>query len=135
MFGGIGFDSSYDSKSQELVKSKNVINRKPEEYITTFEYPNIEDVYEKIKALDIYSYPDEYDAYKESTIYTSPSTNYVLTIANKTIEAKNCPILNSIPEQLPEKARKFLELVFLIRDTIQHSEEWNSLPDFEVLYL
>ena len=132
---GIGFDSSYDSKSKELVKTKNVINKKTEDYVTTFEFPNIEDVYTKIRELDIYSYPDEYDAYRETSVYTAPSTNYVLTVGNKTIEAKNCPIISYIPETLSDKAKKFLELVFLIRDAVISSDEWSSLPDSEVLYL
>ena len=132
---GIGYDSTYDSKTEVLVKEKIVYERKPEEYITTYHYPNIEDVYSKIKAMNIYSYPDLFDAYQGVSMHTAPATNYILVVGDKTIEAKNCPLIDGYPEGLTAKGKKYLEVVFLIRDTIQNSEEWKALPDPEVKYL
>ena len=132
---GIGFDSSYDSNSGTLVKTDKVIERSPEEYVTTFEYPGLESLYEKAKNLSLYNYPSNYDAYNGVSISTDPKTNYRLTIDDKTIEAKDCPIIEGYPEGLSWSAKKFLEIVFEIRDTILNSEEWKALPDYEVLYM
>ena len=131
---GVGFDSSYDSKTGTLIKTDKVINRSPEEYVTTFEYPNIESLYEKVKMFALYQYPSTYDPYEGVTISTDPKTNYKLTIDDKTIEARNCPIIEGYPEGLTWSGKRFLELVFEIRDTIQNSDEWKALPDYEVLY-
>ena len=131
---GVGFDSSYDSKTGTLIKTDKVINRSPEEYVTTFEYPNIESLYEKVKMFALYRYPSTYDPYEGVTISTNPKTNYKLTIDDKTIEARNCPIIEDYPEGLTWSGKRFLELVFEIRDTIQNSDEWKALPDYEVLY-
>jgi hypothetical protein len=131
---GVGFDSSYDSKTGTLIKTDKVINRSPEEYVTTFEYPNIESLYEKVKMFTLYRYPSTYDPYEGVTISTNPKTNYKLTIDDKTIEARNCPIIEGYPEGLTWSGKRFLELVFEIRDTIQNSDEWKALPDYEVLY-
>lgn len=131
---GVGFDSSYDSDSGTLVKTNKVIERSPEEYVTTFEYPSLESLYEKAKHLSLYYYPSDYDAYDGVLISTSPMTNYRLTIDDKTIEARNCPIIDGYPEGLSWRAKEFLEIVFEIRDTILNSEEWKALPDYEVLY-
>ena len=131
---GVGYDSSYDSKTGTLIKTDKVINRSPEEYVTTFEYPNIKSLYEKVKMFSLYQYPSTYDPYEGVTISTNPKTNYKLTIDDKTIEARNCPIIEGYPEGLSWSGREFLELVFEIRDTIQNSDEWKALPDYEVLY-
>ena len=131
---GVGFDSSYNSKTGTLIKTDKVINRSPEEYVTTFEYPNIESLYEKVKLFALYQYPSTYDPYEGVTISTNPKTNYKLTIDDKTIEARNCPIIEGYPEGLTWSGKEFLELVFEIRDTIQNSDEWKALPDYEVLY-
>ena len=131
---GTGFDSSYDSNSGTLIKANKVIKRSPEEYVTTFEYPSLESLYEKAKNLPLYSYPSDYDAYDGVSISTNPTTNYRLTIDDKTIEVRNCPIYNGYPEGLSWNAKKFLEIVFEIRDTILNSEEWKALPEYEVFY-
>ena len=131
---GVGFDSSYDSKTGTLIKTDKVINRSPEEYVTTFEYPNINSLYEKVKMFALYQYPSTYDPYEGVMISTNPKTNYKLTIDDKTIEARDCPIIEGYPEGLTWDGKRFLELVFEIRDTIQNSDEWKALPEYEVLY-
>ncbi|MBR5750115.1 MAG: hypothetical protein IKX82_00495, partial [Bacilli bacterium] len=73
--------------------------------------------------------------YNGVSISTDPKTNYRLTIDDKTIEAKDCPIIEGYPEGLSWDAKRFLEIVFEIRDTILNSEEWKALPDYEVLYM
>ena len=131
---GTGFDSSYESKTGTLIKAKKVIKRSPDEYVTTFEYPNIKSLYEKVKMLPLYQYSSAYDPYEGVMISTNPKTNYKLTIDDKTIEARDCPIIEGYPEGLTWDGKRFLELVFEIRDTIQNSDEWKALPDYEVLY-
>ena len=132
---GCDYDSSYDSQTHILVKANKVIEHQPKEYITTYQYPNVESIYNKVKAMNIYSYPNLYDAYQGVSIYTEPNTNYLLKIGDKTIEAKDCPIVNGYPKGLTNKGKKYLELVFEIIDTVTGSEEWKALPDPEVLYL
>ena len=133
---GVQYDSSYDSKTGKVVKTNKVIERKPEEYITTYQLPNLEDIYYKVKKMNPYSYPDNFDPFATKYhILSMPNTNYKLVIGDKTIEVKEFPIGASEEElNLSSKGKKFFEVVNLIIDTLQASEEWKALPDYEVLY-
>ena len=43
-------------------------------------------------------------------------------------------MIGGYPEGLSWGAKKFLEIVFEIRDTILNSDEWKALPEYEVFY-
>ena len=107
---GVGLDSSYDSRTGTLIKTKYVVERQPEEYIAIYQYPNINEIYEMAKSINVYSYADHYYPYEGSLIMTSPSVNYVFEINDKTITSNDCPILNEIPDEaIKNESLKYLE--------------------------
>ena len=131
---GVQKDSSYDSRTGTLIKTKYVRERQPEEYITTYQYPNINEIYEMAKSINVYSYADDYYPYEGSLIMTSPSVDYVFEINDKTITSNDCPILNEIPDDVTERGKKYLALLLTIKNTLITSDEWKAMPDPEILY-
>ena len=131
---GVELDSSYDSRTGTLIKTKYVRERQPEEYIATYQYPNINEIYEMAKSINVYSYPDEYYPYEGSSIRSNPSMDYVFEINDKTITSNDCPILNEIPDDVTERGKKYLALLLTIKNTLINSDEWKAMPDFEILY-
>ena len=131
---GVQKDSSYDSRTGTLIKTKYVIERQPEEYIATYQYPNINEIYEMAKSINVYSYADDYYPYEGSSIATNPTVDYVFEINNETITSENCPILSEIPDGVSNRGKKYLTLILTIKNTLINSDEWKAMPDFEVLY-
>ena len=131
---GVQKDSSYDSRTGTLIKTKYVRERQPEEYIATYQYPNINEIYEMAKSINVYSYADDYYPYEGSLIMTSPSVDYVFEINDKTITSNDCPILNEIPDDVTERGKKYLALLLTIKNTLITSDEWKAMPDPEILY-
>ena len=131
---GVQKDSSYDSRTGTLIKTKYVIERQPEEYIATYQYPNINEIYEMAKSINVYSYADEYYPYEGSSIATNPTVDYVFEINNKTITSENCPYLSEIPDGVSKRGKKYLTLILTIKNTLINSDEWKAMPDFEFLY-
>ena len=131
---GVQLDSSYDSRTGTLIKTKYVRERQPEEYIATYQYPNINEIYEMAKSINVYSYADDYYPYEGSSIRSTPSVDYVFEINDKTITSKDCPILNEIPDSVSKRGKKYLTLILTIKNTLINSDEWQAMPDFEVLY-
>ncbi len=131
---GVQLDSSYDSRTGTLIKTKYVRERQPEEYIATYQYPNINEIYEMAKSINVYSYADDYYPYEGILIMTSPSVDYVFEINGKTITSNDCPILNEIPDDVTERGKKYLALLLTIQNTLINSDEWKAMPDFEILY-
>ena len=131
---GVRLDSSYDSRTGTLIKTKYVIERQPEEYIAIYQYPNINEIYEMAKSINVYSYADDYYPYEGSLIMTSPSVDYVFEINDKTITSNGCPITSEIPDSVTKKGKRYLTLIFAIKNTLVNSDEWKAMPDFEILY-
>ena len=131
---GVELDSSYDSRTGTLVKTKYVIERQPEEYITTYQYPNINEIYEMAKSINIYSYVDDYYPYEGCSMRTTPSMDYVFEINDKTITSKDCLCMSGIPDGVTKKGKQYLTLIFTITNTLINSDEWKAMPEFEVLY-
>ena len=131
---GVQKDSSYDSRTGTLIKTKYVRERQPEEYIATYQYPNINEIYEMAKSINVYSYADDYYPYEGSLVYTSPSVDYVFEINDKTIASNDCPILNEIPDDVTERGKQYLALILTIINTLMNSDEWKAMPDPEILY-
>ena len=132
---GVQKDSSYDSRTGTLRKAKYVIERQPEEYITTYQYPNINEIYEMAKTINVYSYADDYNPYEGYPMRTTPSVDYVFEINDKTITSIDCPIISGIPDGVTKRGKQYLTLIFAIINTLTNSEEWKAMPDPEVLYL
>ena len=131
---GVQKDSLYDSRTGTLIKTKYVRERQPEEYIATYQYPNINEIYEMAKSINVYSYADDYYPYEGSLVMTNPSMDYVFEINDKTITSEDCPIMSAIPDGVTERGKQYLTLILTIRDTLIDSDEWKAMPDFEVLY-
>ena len=132
---GVPKDSSYDSRSGTLIKTKYVRERQPEEYIATYHYPDINEIYEMAKSINIYSYADDYYPYEGSSIATNPSVDYVFEINNKTITSEDCPMMSTIPDSVTKRGKQYLTLLFTIMNTLTNSEEWKAMPDSEILYM
>ena len=132
---GVEKDSSYDSRTGTLIKTKYVIERQPEEYIAAYQYPNINEIYEMAKTINVYSYADDYYPYEGSSILTSPAVDYVFEINDKIITSENCPIYNGIPDGVTKRGKKYLTLILAIRNTLINSKEWKAMPDPERLYM
>ena len=132
---GVELDSSYDSRTGTLVKTKYVIERQPEEYITTYQYPNINEIYEMAKSINVYSYADDYYPYEGCSMRSTPSVDYVFEINDKTITSKDCLCMSGIPDGVTKKGKQYLTLIFTITNTLTNSEEWKTMPDPERLYL
>ena len=131
---GVKLDSSYDSRTGTLIKTKYVRERQPEEYIATYQYPNINEIYEMAKSINVYSYEDDYYPYEGCSIRSNPSVDYVFEINDKTITSKDCPLLQEVPDDVTKKGKQYLSLILTIKDTLTNSDEWKAMPEFEVLY-
>ena len=131
---GVQLDSSYDSRTGTLIKTKYVRERQPEDYIATYQYPNINEIYEMAKSINVYSYEDDYYPYEGCSIRSNPSVDYVFEINDKTITSKDCPLLQEVPNDVTKKGKQYLSLILTIKDTLTNSDEWKAMPEFEVLY-
>ena len=79
------------------------------------------------------SYADDYDPFaSKNHVMSTPSMHYKLTIGDKTIEVKEYPIGNK--EGLTSKGKKLMNLIFSVTNTIENSDEWKALPEFEYYY-
>ena len=132
---GVQKDSSYDSRTGTLIKTKYVRERQPEEYIATYQYPNINEIYEMAKSINVYSYADDYYPYEGSSMATNPSVDYVFEINNKIITSEDCPIISTIPDSVTKRGKQYLTLLFTIMNALTNSEEWKAMPDPEILYM
>ena len=131
--------NGYDSGTKLITKLG-----KTNSYTGSYEYPNIRDVYEKVQNMDIYSYPDEFYPYRttpgpdiSSHHFSERIYYYVLTIGDKTIignESTTNIYWENLEERTPQ-GRKFLELVYTLRETIEGSDEYNSVvvPEDDVI--
>ena len=134
---GVGGQSSYDGKTGKLVKTTDVIERSPDDYVTTLFFSKEDEafIWQLLEKLRLEDYPDEYDPYMSEngeTVGSSPSVNLVLTVGNKTVYCSGIAI-GGVPST--EKGKNFMETINLIIDMITSSDEWKALPDYEVLYL
>ncbi len=123
--------SSYDSRTGKLVKTKDATN--PRDYVTYVKLSDevMELIYKKLRALDVDSYPDEYDP----TTGSEPSAHLILTVRRgdyvKTISAKDVSLSYDAP--FP-KGKRFINTCNEISDILTSTEEWKALPDYEFYY-
>lgn len=123
--------SSYDSRTGKLVKTKDATN--PRDYVTYVKLSDevMELIYKKLRALDVDSYPDEYDP----TLGSEPSAELILTVRKgdnvKTITAKDVSLSYTSPSV---KGKRFIDTCLDISDILTATEEWKALPDYEFYY-
>ena len=126
--------SSYDSLSGKLVKT-NVATH-PEDYITEYTLTEEEKkrIYMLISELDILTYPNEYNPHNNGLV-SEPSMDLILSVSidgmEKTVKAKDIAL--SYDADNP-KGQKFLNVCKEIKDLLTATDEWKSLPDYEVLF-
>lgn len=127
---GAANNMSYNSEAG-LITIKGMNN----EYTASFTYPNLNELYEKVKALDIYSYADVFYPYLQYggiRPYQTPALFYTieigLEIGSKRIAGDDCVNRGyGVPENTIPQGKKFLDLVFEIEDTIENSDEFKSI--------
>ena len=130
--------SSYNSESGELIKTTFVCDRSPDEYKTTLKltYEQKKQIYEIIKDLDIFSYPDEYDPNMKdngTTIINEPSDTVIISVKGKTVSC--CDVAFFGTTDSTEKGKVFIRAIKDIISIITSSEEWKALPEYEVLLI
>jgi hypothetical protein len=124
--------SSYNSQTGKLVKTTDATN--PGDYVTEYRLTNEEEkhIYNLIDSLDVNSYPD---IYNPNNGLSEPSMTLILTVNvdgdTKTIKAENIALSYTSKDA---KGQKFLSVCKEIRNRLTETEEWKSLPEYEVLY-
>lgn len=124
--------SSYNSQTGKLVKTTDATN--PEDYVTEYLLTDEDKVYfyNLLDYLNVSSYPD---VYNPNDGMSEPSMTLILTVhANgwtKTIKAENIEISYTSPDA---KGQKFLYVCKQISERLTATDEWNALPEYEVLY-
>ena len=137
-FGTYG-ESSYDSQSGNLIKTRNSTD--PEKFETTLilSEEEMREIYGLIRKININTYPDNYDPINPpdavdklmSIPYTTLSLTARCGIIPKTV---HCESVAFGGDGYDEKSRAFLDCVYRIRNIIVSSEEWKALPDYEFLH-
>ena len=115
----------YESKDGGFLTTLNGESVIPAEYYTSFEYPNLERVYEKAKQMSIYSYNTH--AYEGPEDISSRMNDFKITLDDKEIEMTNVPNIDSSSNYPSYGIQGLFPIVFEIRDTIMNSDQWKSL--------
>lgn len=130
--------SSYDSETGELVKSRDYVEHKPEDFITNYNLLTDERkaIFNKAIEIDICSYDEKYNPYLEddnTSWLVEPSAGLVYVDSYTRIEI---PFYTNNKRYNPtnEKGKALIEYFQLIIDIVINTDEWKSLPDYEVLY-
>lgn len=124
--------SSYDSITGKLVKTTDATH--PEDYVAFHALTDEEReyVYSLISALDVNSYPEEYDPGNGGS---EPPMTLILTVRTggmeKTIRAEHISLFFTSED---EKGQRFLSACKDICNMLMATEEWKALPDYEFLY-
>lgn len=131
-WGTYGY-SSYDSKTGELVKSKDATN--PEDYTTNLKLTEQQysAIWKLLEGLDIESYPDEYNPHGNGV--SIPYMTIVLSVKSDEFE-KIITVKETIAsyETNNKKGQKFLDVCKGIQDILTETNEWKSLPEYEFFY-
>lgn len=130
--------SSYDSATGKLVKTSHATH--PEDYVTDFylSEEQMEEIGTLLQALDLESYPDEYDPHLTEdgqTTTSRPSMDLVLTLQwdgkTKAVACRDTALQYT---SRVEKGNDLLQACKTIIDMLTASEEWKALPPYEFLY-
>jgi len=125
--------SSYDSSSGKLVKTTDAAT--PEDYVTTLTLSEdrISEIWDIISKLDIESYPNKYDPFKD--VKSEPSQTLILsTVANGVKNEIRCEGIAFGTEGATKKGKAFLSAMGDIVSIIESTKEWRALPDYEFFY-
>ena len=126
--------SSYDSETGKLVKTTDAT--KPEDYVTTYQLTTEQKqkIYDLIMNLNVTDYPDTYNPHRNG-LASSPSMTLILSVktdtVQKTITAEDIAYTYTADNS---KGKKFLNVCKAIQDILTSTEEWKSLPEYEITY-
>ena len=130
--------SSYDSETGELVKSRDYVEHKPEDFITNYNLLTDERkaIFNKAIEIDVCSYDEKYNPYLEddnASWLVEPSAGLIYEDSYIRIEI---PFYTNNKRYNPtnKKGKALIEYFQLIIDIVINTDEWKSLPDYEVLY-
>ena len=124
--------SSYDSKTGKMVKTSDTPN--PEDYTTYCQLSDedMEYIYNLIVALDVNSYPEEYDP---QAGFSEPWRTLILTVRVggevKTIRAGH---VSDMMHSEDEKGQLFLDTCEAISYRLELTREWMKLPIYPKRY-
>lgn len=127
--------SSYDSAAGRLVKTTDATH--PEDYTAALQLTEdqLQQVWDAVSALDLDSYPDEYDP--TPGIAAEPSETLILTVSygayEKTVSCQGVAGVSVLSKSAGE-GRKFLAACKTIQELLTATDAWNALPDYEFYY-
>ena len=124
--------SSYDSKTGKMVKTSDTTN--PEDYTTYCQLSDedMEYIYNLIVALDVNSYPEEYDP---QAGFSQPWRTLILTVRvddeEHTIKAE---YVSDMMFSEDEKGQLFLDTCEAISNRLELTRAWMRLPNYPTRY-
>ena len=134
--------SSYDSRTGKLVKTSDATH--PEDYITELFLTDEqrEAAWSLISALNLETYPAEYDPYNDPDAETQwqsyPNQTLILTLRAKgretTVTCRDICLGGGDICGYDQKARNFLDACDSLEKLLQSTPEWKALPDYEFGY-
>ena len=124
--------SSYDSETGKMVKTSDTTN--PEDYTTYCQLSDedMEYIYNLIVALDVNSYPEEYDP---QAGFSQPWRTLILTVRvddeEHTIKAE---YVSDMMFSEDEKGQLFLDTCEAISNRLELTRAWMRLPNYPTRY-
>ena len=124
--------SSYDSETGKMVKTSDTTNS--EDYTTYCQLSDedMEYIYNLIVALDVYSYPEEYDP---QAGFSQPWRTLILTVRvddeEHTIKAE---YVSDMMFSEDEKGQLFLDTCEAISNRLELTRAWMGLPNYPTRY-
>ena len=127
--------SSYHSDTGKLTKTTDAIDGNTDKFVTTVKLDGgtLKHFYDIITALDMLSYPSEYDP---GCGYSAPCAMLKLsyTANGKTYSVSTVDISIEYRKADNPKGQAFLDVINEIADYLTSTPEWNALPDYELFY-
>ena len=129
--------SSYDSKTGKLIKTTDTSNVK--KYTATYKMTDgqIASVYSLL--IQLTDYPEIYDPYNdpesETKLVSTPSRTVIIKFtANGKTKTIQCKEISFGSTGYNDLATKFLRIERQLEGMVTSSDEWLTLPDYEVYY-
>ncbi len=128
--------SSYDSQTGLLVKTRDVVERAPEEYQATLVLPEeqLTEIYGLLRDLGLESYPERFDI--NSRFKCDPSMTLGVTVRwgekQHTVTCTDVAFYEDASASL--RGQQFLTAHRQIMEILIATPEWAALPEYEVYY-
>ena len=132
--------SSYDSKTGELVKTKDATDVSKYTCSVQLTEDQMTEVYRILFSdIDIFEYPDSYDPFNapdaEIKVASSPSQTIIISVtANGRTKTVTCSEVAYGSSGYCEEARSFMTAENKIVELITSLPEWAAFPEYEFFY-